>query len=167
MIGRVRLYPRLLVATALDLDINQTTGTGDHEYVRKSMHTCHSVSVACRPAEKRWRRGELGSIHRSILVVTGDPIGRKGLSWYSSHKRVCFTFFKVLHGDSVTEPDNIIIIIIIHTYLHWYILTYLPAYLLTYVSTYCRTYLNFKYIPFDLAYLWLSVLYDSHITPYT
>ena len=30
MIGRVRLYPRLLVATALDSDINQTTGSGGH-----------------------------------------------------------------------------------------------------------------------------------------
>ena len=36
------------------------------EYVRKSMYACHSVSVACRPAETR--RGEIGSIRRSILV---------------------------------------------------------------------------------------------------
>ena len=30
MIGRVRVYPRLLVVTALDSDINQTAGTGRH-----------------------------------------------------------------------------------------------------------------------------------------
>ena len=30
MIGRVRLYPCVLVATALDSDINQTAGSGDH-----------------------------------------------------------------------------------------------------------------------------------------
>ena len=30
MIGRVHLYPRLLVAIALDSDINLTTGSGGH-----------------------------------------------------------------------------------------------------------------------------------------
>ena len=49
------------------------------EYVRKSMYACRSVSVACRPAEKRRRRGEIGSIHRSILVGHQRPIGLKGL----------------------------------------------------------------------------------------
>ena len=34
------------------------------EYVRKSMYACCSVSVACRPAEKRRRRSEIGSIRR-------------------------------------------------------------------------------------------------------
>ena len=43
------------------------------EYVRKSMYACRSVSVACRPAEKRRRRGEIGSIHRSILVGHRRP----------------------------------------------------------------------------------------------
>ena len=37
------------------------------------------VSVACRPAEKRRRRGEIGSIHRSILVGHRRPTGLKGL----------------------------------------------------------------------------------------
>ena len=43
------------------------------EYVRKSMYACHSVSVACRPAERRRRRGEIGSIRRSILVGHRRP----------------------------------------------------------------------------------------------
>ena len=43
------------------------------EYVRKSMYACHSVSVACRPDETRWRRGEIGSIRRSILVGHRRP----------------------------------------------------------------------------------------------
>ena len=42
------------------------------EYVRKSTHACCSVSVECRPAEKRRRRGEIGSIHRS----TGQSTSR-------------------------------------------------------------------------------------------
>ena len=42
------------------------------------MHACHSVSVACRPAETRRRRGEIGSVHRSILVGH-RRIGLKGL----------------------------------------------------------------------------------------
>ena len=32
------------------------------------MYACCSVSVASRPADKRRRRGEIGSIRRSILV---------------------------------------------------------------------------------------------------
>ena len=43
------------------------------------MYACRSVSVACRPAEKRRQRGEIGSIHRSILVGHRRPIGLKGL----------------------------------------------------------------------------------------
>ena len=43
------------------------------EYVRKSMYAWHSVSVACRPAETHRRRGEIGSIRRSILVGHRRP----------------------------------------------------------------------------------------------
>ena len=38
-----------------------------------------AVCVACRPTEKHLRRGEIGSIHRSILVGHRRPIGLKGL----------------------------------------------------------------------------------------
>ena len=39
------------------------------------MHACHSVSVACRPAETRRQSGEMGSVHRSILVGHRWPKG--------------------------------------------------------------------------------------------
>ena len=38
-----------------------------------------SVSVACRPAEKRRRRGEIGSIHGSILVGHRRPNRPQGV----------------------------------------------------------------------------------------
>ena len=47
------------------------------EYVRKSMYAWHSVSVACRPAETRRRRGEIGSTRRSILVGHRRPNRRQ------------------------------------------------------------------------------------------
>ena len=50
------------------------------EYVRKSMHACHSASAACRPAETAGRRGEIGSVWRSIRVGQIRPISVKGLS---------------------------------------------------------------------------------------
>ena len=43
------------------------------------MYACRSVSVACRPAEKRRRRGEIGSIHRSILVGHRRPNRPQGV----------------------------------------------------------------------------------------
>ena len=49
------------------------------EYVRKSMYAWHSVSVACRPAETRRRRGEIGSIRRSILVGHRRPNRPRGV----------------------------------------------------------------------------------------
>ena len=49
------------------------------EYVRKSMYACRSVSVACRPAEKRRQHGKIGSIHRSILVGHRRPNRRQGV----------------------------------------------------------------------------------------
>ena len=44
------------------------------------MYACRSVSVACRPAEKRRRRGEIGSIHRSILVGHRRPNRPQGVN---------------------------------------------------------------------------------------
>ena len=52
------------------------------EYVRKSMYACRSVSVACRPAEMRRRRGEIGSIHRSILVGHRRPNRRQRVNGF-------------------------------------------------------------------------------------
>ena len=55
------------------------------EYVRKSMHAYHSVSVACRPAEMRWQRDEIGSVHRSILVCRIRHTGPGRVNKLSSH----------------------------------------------------------------------------------
>ena len=44
------------------------------------MYACRSVSVACRPAEKRRRRGEIGSIRRSILVGHRRPNRPQGVN---------------------------------------------------------------------------------------
>ena len=41
------------------------------------MHACRSVSAACRPAQTRRRRGEIGGIPRWILVGRIRPNGRK------------------------------------------------------------------------------------------
>ena len=68
MIGRFIYVLARSIATALHSDINQTAGSGGYEYVRKSMHACQSVSAAYRPAEMGQRHGEIGSVHRSILM---------------------------------------------------------------------------------------------------
>ena len=88
IIGRAAYILAWPIATALDSDIN----LGGHpEYVRKSMHACHSVSVACRPAVMSRRRGEIGSVHRSILVGQIWPNGREWVkascSWLTFYKR--------------------------------------------------------------------------------
>ena len=57
------------------------------EYVRKSMYACRSASVACRPAEKRRRRGEIGSIHRSILVGHRRPNRPQGVNIFKFNFR--------------------------------------------------------------------------------
>ena len=75
IVGIVRLCPSCSFATALDYRQGWSP-----EYVRKSMHACRSVSVACRPAEKRQRRGEIGSIHRSILVGHRRPNRPQGVN---------------------------------------------------------------------------------------
>ena len=69
MIGRLCLYPRLLASdhSRLRLKLDYRLGWS-FEYVRKSMHASHSVSVACKPAETSRRRGDIGSVHMSFLV---------------------------------------------------------------------------------------------------
>ena len=53
IIGRVRLYPSCSFATALDSDINQTTGSGGHLSMWENLCMHAAVWLACRPAEKR------------------------------------------------------------------------------------------------------------------
>ena len=56
------------------------------EYVRKSMHACHSVSAACRPAETAGQRGEIGSVRRSIRVGRKRPVQRQRVNQSHSWK---------------------------------------------------------------------------------
>ena len=63
MIGRVRLYLRLLVVTVLDSDINQTTGTGDHPSMQENR--CMHAAVCL--------------LHAGQPKSNGNPIGLKGL----------------------------------------------------------------------------------------
>ena len=74
IIDSVRLYPSCSFADRSRLRHKPDYRLGwSSEDVRKSTYACRSVSVACRPAEKRRRRGKIGSIHRSILVGHRRP----------------------------------------------------------------------------------------------
>ena len=60
-----------VIATALHLDINQTAGSGGHlndliVWENRCMHA--TVCAVCRPAKMGRRRGEIRSVHRSILM---------------------------------------------------------------------------------------------------
>ena len=67
--GRVRLCPSCSFATALDSDINQTTGSGGHlsMWENRCMHAAVCLLHAGQP------RSAGGSIHRSILVGHRRP----------------------------------------------------------------------------------------------
>ena len=61
MIGRFAYFPRVLNRDRSPLGHKPDCRLGgSSEYARKSMHACHSVSAACRPAETRRRRGQIG-----------------------------------------------------------------------------------------------------------
>ena len=89
--GRSTYILAYSIATTPDSDINQTAGSSEwsSEYVRKLMHACRSVYVACRPAETRQRRGGIGWIqpngHKRVnkfpetssllaLTILGGPL---------------------------------------------------------------------------------------------
>ena len=67
------------------------------------MYACRSVSVACRPAEKRRRRGEIGSIHRSILVGHRRPNRPQGVKWARKVSGVQIVRVAVTSGKIFTE----------------------------------------------------------------
>ena len=56
-------------------------------------------------------------------VSGGKPPAGKGvvglLGWHGSHFRVCITFCKVRHGDSVTKPDYYYYYFICELYFMW------------------------------------------------
>ena len=88
VIGISAYFPR-----RLDRDRSPLGHKPDYrQYVRKSMHACHSVSAACRPAETARRRGEIGSVRRSIRVGRICPIEVKVLMHSLKIETILFEF---------------------------------------------------------------------------
>ena len=80
IIGRVRLYPSCSFATALDSDINQTTGSGGHPSMWENwcMHATVCLLRAGQP-KSAGDTAKSGQFIGQFSWVTGDPIGLKGL----------------------------------------------------------------------------------------
>ena len=77
IIDRVRLYPSCSFATALDSDINQTTGTGGHLSMWKNR--CMHAAVCLLRAGQPRSAGDVVKSGQFVGEFTGDPIGLKGL----------------------------------------------------------------------------------------
>ena len=80
IIGRVRLCPSCSFATALDSDINQTTGSGGHlsMWENRCMHAAVCLLRAGQP-RSAGDAAKLGQFIGQFSWVAGDPIGVKGL----------------------------------------------------------------------------------------
>ena len=80
IIGGVRLCPSCSFATALDSDINQTTGSGGHlsMWENRCMHAAVCLLRAGQP-RSAGDAAKLGQFIGQFSWVTGDPIGVKGL----------------------------------------------------------------------------------------
>ena len=80
IIDRVRLYPSCSFATALDSDINQTTGSGGHlsMWENRCMHAAVCLLRAGQP-RSAGDAAKSGQFVGQFSWVTGDPIGLKGL----------------------------------------------------------------------------------------
>ena len=81
IIGRVRLCPSCSFATALDSDINQTTGSGGHlsMWENRCMHAAVCLLRAGQP-RSAGDAAKSGQFIGQFSWVTGDPIGVKGLT---------------------------------------------------------------------------------------
>ena len=80
IIDRVRLYPSCSVATALDSDINQTTGSGGHlsMWENRCKHAAVCLLCAGQP-RSAGDAAKLGQFVGKFSWVTGDLIGLKEL----------------------------------------------------------------------------------------
>ena len=80
IIGRVRLCPSCSFATALDSDINQTTGSAGHlsMWENRCMHAAVCLLRAGQPRSAS-DAAKLGQFIGQFSWVTGDPIGVKRL----------------------------------------------------------------------------------------
>ena len=83
IIGIVRLCPSCSFATALDSDINQTTGTGGllSMWENRCMHAAVCLLRAGQP-RSAGDAAKLGQFIGQFSWVTGDPIVLKGLNNY-------------------------------------------------------------------------------------
>ena len=81
IIGRVRLCPSCSFATALDSDINQTTGSVGHLGMWENwcMHAAVCLLRAGQP-RSAGDAAKLGQFIGQFSWVTGNPIGVKGLN---------------------------------------------------------------------------------------
>ena len=83
IIGIVSLCPSCSFATALDSDINQTTGTGRllSMWENRWMHAAVCLLRAGQP-RSAGDAAKSGQFIGQFSWVTGDPIVLKGLSWW-------------------------------------------------------------------------------------
>ena len=108
MIGRSTYI--LTCSTAPDSELNQTAGLGGH--VKKSMHACHSVSAACRPAET-CRQGGVCRGKRGNFPVTDTeklpshfPLAGFTYKYHPARRRCCK--IRVMMAINMgTTPDKI------------------------------------------------------------
>ena len=87
IIGRVRLCPSCSFATALDSDINQTTGSGGHlsMWENRCMHAAVCLLRASQP-RSAGDTAKLGQFIGQFSWVTDDPIGVEGLNMQTRAK---------------------------------------------------------------------------------
>ena len=87
IIDRVHLYPSFV--TALDSDMNQTTGSGGHPSMWENR--CMHASVCRLHAGQPRSAGDaakLGQFLGKFSWVTGDPIGIEGLTLVKCQQRL-------------------------------------------------------------------------------
>ena len=84
LLVRVLLCPSCSFATALDSDVNQTTGSGGHlsTWENRWMHAAVCLLRAGQP-RSAGDAAKLGQFIGQFSGVTGDSIGVKGLSKFS------------------------------------------------------------------------------------
>ena len=104
IIGRVRLCPSCSFATALDSDINQTTGSGGHLSMWEN-RCMHAAVLRAGQPRSAGDAAKLGQFIGQFSWVTGDPIGVKGLIW--DYFIISFLFRKRHHISMVSFVSSI------------------------------------------------------------
>ena len=105
IIGRVRLYPSCSFATALNSDINQTTGSGGHlsMWENRCMHAAVCLLRAGQP-RSAGDAAKLGQFVGQFSWVTGDPTGLKGLNKGLHYITICMlNWFNCRRANQTTD----------------------------------------------------------------